>query len=279
MLTKHTLKSGSLRVELAHWIFEMRPIPRTARIRKFATTKLGQRHESMPPGFTPFVILTTQRSGSSLLDERLSACWTDVRSDGEIFNPRHRGNRTFEETLDRTYLVDTGHRIVGCKVIRSQVTDSELESLLRLPGIHVVVLRRGNILRQFVSLKIAEKDEIWKQPAHTSRSDVRGRAVEIGIDEVLLYAEHQNQTYGEFEELTSGMPVNHMSYEALTADLDAELVRLGEFLGTGHPNKSLPLKFLHQNPEPLRELISNFETLKSDLESSGHTRLLDMLDT
>ena len=268
-----------VRVGLAHKIAEMKPIPRTARVRKFATRKLGVRNDTVPSGVTAFCVLTTERSGSSLLDERLSACWSEIRSDGEIFNPRHRGNRTFEETLARTYLVDTGHRIVGCKVIRSQVTDSELESLLRLPGIRVVVLRRENVLRQFVSLKIAEKDEIWKQPAHTSRSDVRSRAVEIGVEELLAYEEQQHQTYAQFEELIAGMPVHHMAYEELTTDFDAELVKLGEFLGAGLPNKSLTLKFLHQNPEPLRELISNYEVLRSDLMSAGHERFLWMSDT
>lgn len=266
------------RVGLAHKIAEMKPIPRTARVRRFAARKLGVRNDTVPFGVTAFCILTTQRSGSSLLDERLSACWSEIRSDGEIFNPRHRGNRTFEETLARTYLVDTGHRIVGCKVIRSQVTDSELGSLLRLPGIRVVVLRRENVLRQFVSLKIAEKDEIWKQPAHTSRSDVRSRAVEIEVEELLAYEEQQNRTYEQFERLIAGMPVLHVRYETLTADLDSELANVGEFLGAASPDKSRPLKFLHQNPESGRELISNYGALKLNLESSGLERFRWMLD-
>jgi LPS sulfotransferase NodH len=265
-----------VRVELAHRIAEMKPIPKTARVRKFATRKLGIRHPSVPLGVTAFCILTTERSGSSLLDERLSACWTQIRSDGEIFNPQHRDNRTFEETLARTYHVDTGHRIVGSKVIRNQVTESELKSLLRVPGLRVVVLRRGNVLRQFVSLKIAEKDKVWKQPAYTSRPDVRSRAVEVGVDELLVYEEQQNRTYRQFEELAAGMPVQHVCYEGLAADLDSELAKVGEFLGAGLPDKSLPLKFLHQNPEPLRELISNYEKLKSDLVSAGHERFLWM---
>jgi len=268
-----------LRVNIAHKISEMKPIPKTARVRKFAARRLGIRYDSVPPEVTAFCVLTTQRSGSSLLDERLSACWTEIRSDGEIFNSQHRDNRTFEETLARTYYTDTGHRFVGSKVIRDQVTESELKSLLLVPGLRVVVLRRGNVLRQFVSLKIAEKDKVWKQPAHTSRSEVRNRAVEIKLEELLAYEEQQNRTYKEFEELISGMPVHHMAYEELTTDLDAELVKLGEFLGTGFPNKSLPLKFLQQNPEPLRELISNYEVLRSDLMSAGHEQFLWMSDT
>jgi LPS sulfotransferase NodH len=268
----------SIRVEFAHRISEMKPIPKTARLRKFATRKLGIRHDSVPSGVTAFCILTTQRSGSSLLDERLSARWTEIRSDGEIFNAQHRGNRTFEETLARTYHVDTGHRIIGSKVIRYQVTDSEMRSLLVIPGLRVVVLRRDNVLRQFVSLKIAEKNKVWKQPTYTSRPDVRSRAVEVEIDELLAYEEQQNRTYEEFEALIAGMPVQHVCYERLAADLDSELEKVGEFLGAGLPNKSLPLKFLHQNPEPLRELISNFEKLNSDLISAGHERLLRMAE-
>jgi hypothetical protein len=127
-----------------------------------------------------------------------------------------------------------------------------------------------------VSLKIAEKDKVWKQPAYTSRSDVRSRAVEITVDELLAYEEQQNRTYEEFEELIAGMPVRHVYYEELAADLDSEVAKVGEFLGAGLRDKSLPLKFLHQNPEPLRELIGNYEKLTSELVSAGHERFLWM---
>lgn len=266
----------SMRVRLAHSISEMKPVPKTARVRKFATGKLGVRHDSVPSGVTAFCILTTERSGSSLLDERLAARWTRIRSDGEIFNPQHRGDRSFDEVFARTYHTDTGHRIIGSKVIRNQVSEQELTSILLVPDLRVVLLRRRNVLRQFVSLKIALKDRVWKQPVHSSRPDVRNRAVAIDVDELLSYEAEQNRTYEEYEGLIGGMSVHRVRYEDVAADLETELFKVGEFLGAGPPDKSLPLKFLHQNPEPLRELVSNYEKLRSDLVSAGLDRLVRM---
>ncbi|MFM8857194.1 MAG: hypothetical protein ACKOI2_08340 [Actinomycetota bacterium] len=267
-----------IRMKLAHGISEMRPVPKTERIRHLLVHWLSIKHESVPPGVTQFVVITTERSGSSLLMDLLSSRWTSIRSNGEISNPHVRKGRSVEELLETTYFSDSGHRCIGSKIIRRQVSDDELKAVLSIPGIRVVVLHRANIVRQFVSLKIARKDKIWRQPVGYPRSDVMARAVEITGDELLAYDNRQKLAYETLEGLLAGMPFLKTSYETLMDNMDLEIRRIGEFLGVGRPDHATSPRLRHQYPESLTELISNFDQLQSELLANGRSDLVSQLD-
>ena len=136
-----------IRMKLAHGISDMRPVPKTLRIRQMLVHWLSVEHDSVPPGVIPFVVVATERSGSSLLMDLLSSRWATIRSDGEIFNSHVRRGRAVGEILESTYFVDSGHRCVGSKVIRRQVSDDESNAVFAIPGFRVIVLRRGNVVR------------------------------------------------------------------------------------------------------------------------------------
>lgn len=266
------------RMKLAHVISEVRPVPKTERIRHRLVHWLSVKYESVPPGVTPFVVVATARSGSSLLMDLMSSRWAAVRSDGEISNPRVRKGKSVEELLEATYFSDSGHRCIGSKILRQQVSDDELKTVLAIPGLRVVVLRRGNVLRQIVSHNIARKDNIWRQPARYPRSDVTTRAVVITVDELLAYESLQNQAYESLEGLLEGAPYLKTTYEQLIEDMDFEIERIGEFLGVGKPDRAAAPRLRHQNPEPLSQLIHNFDQLRSDLLALGRADLVSQLD-
>jgi LPS sulfotransferase NodH len=266
-------------MKLAHGISEMRPVPKTERIRHLLVKWLSIKHDSAPPGVIPFVVVATQRSGSSLLMDLLASRWASIRGDGEIFNPHVRRGRSVGEILGATYFSDSGHRCVGSKIIRRQVSDDELKTVLAIPGLRVIVLQRENVVRQFVSLKIARKDNIWRQPARYPRSDVMVRAVVISVDELLAYESRQRQAYESLEGLLSSTPCLHTTYEELMENRDLEIERIGDFLGVGKPDRSTSPRLRHQNPEPLFELIGNFDQLRSELSDLGREDLASQLGT
>jgi LPS sulfotransferase NodH len=216
-----------IRMKLAHGISEMRPVPKTMRIRHQLVHWISVKHDSVPPGVEPFVVVATERSGSSLLMDLLSSRWATIRSDGEIFNT------------------------------------------------HV---RRGNVVRQFVSLQIARKDKIWRQPSRYPRSGVMVRAVEVRVDELLAYENHQKLAYETLEGFLAGLDFLKTTYETLMEDMDLEIRRVGEFLGVGKPDFSTSPRLRHQNPEPLSQLISNFDQLRRDLAELGRADLARQVD-
>lgn len=267
-----------IRMKLAHGISEMRPVPKTMRIRHQLVHWISVKHDSVPPGVEPFVVIATERSGSSLLMDLLSSRWATIRSDGEIFNTHVRRGRAVGEILESTYFVDSGHLCVGSKVLRRQVSDDELKAVFAIPGMRVVLLRRGNVVRQFVSLQIARKDKIWRQPARYPRSGVMVRAVEVRVDELLAYENHQKLAYETLEGLLAGLDFLKTTYETLMEDMDLEIRRVGEFLGVGKPDHSTSPRLRHQNPEPLSQLISNFAQLRRDLAELGRADLVRQVD-
>ena len=240
---------------------------------------LSVEHDSVPPGVIPFVVVATERSGSSLLMDLLSTSWTAIRSDGEIANSHVRRGRTVDQLLAATYFSDTGHRCIGSKIIRRQVTDDELKTVLAVPGIRVIVLQRGNIVRQYVSLRIARKDKIWRQPVGYPRSDVMVRAVEITSDQLLAYEGRQKQVYESLRGFLAGMSFLNTTYEELMESRDLTIERVGEFLGVGKPDHFTSPRLRHQNPEPLSQLISNFDRLRSDPSDLGRADLVELLDS
>jgi hypothetical protein len=130
-----------------------------------------------------------------------------------------------------------------------------------------------------VSLKIARKDNIWRQPARYPRSDVMVRAVVISVDELLAYESRQRQAYESLEGLLSSTPCLHTTYEELMENRDLEIERIGDFLGVGKPDRSTSPRLRHQNPEPLFELIGNFDQLRSELSDLGREDLASQLGT
>ncbi len=142
-----------------------------------------------------------------------------------------------------------------------------------------MIIRRKNVVRQFVSLQIAKRNKIWQLPAHSERSDVSSRAVQVETEELLDFEIFQSRTYERFASLVSGMPVFEISYESMVLDLEEVIREVGEFLGAGSPDKTVPSRLRRQNPEPLQELILNFAELRTSLSVGGHPDLVERLDS
>ena len=259
--------------------FAVRLWPGFERARKRLNATLGITFDTVPEGVTAFAVLATARSGSTLLVERLASGRPDLRTDGEIFHPLLRGSSSVEDLIRRTYFTHTGHLLVGCKVLANQVSDEELELLLAVEGLKVVVLERKNVARQFVSHRIAQRDQKWAQAAGASRTTVAERKITVSSSDLLAYRNQQSSWYDRYRRMTTGLPTLDVSYEGLIEDLDKEIGRIAEFLGAGEVLRSTEPSIRRQNPEPLRELVANFDSLRDELIALGESLLVEDLNS
>ena len=229
---------------------------------------------------TRFVILTEDRSGSNLLVSELNRRWPEIRSRGEEFGRSGRdGGDSFEDLAHRTFIEDTGERIVGCKIFPVHVTDEELAALLGLDGMRVIVLRRHNQLRRYLSGMIARSTGTW----HRSRigndaGELRIEQRTITIDRARLLSSiiRSQREFERLERLVEGLPRLDLSYEDLSTDLDGELRRVAGFLGAGEPAHQAPPQLLRQNPDPLDVLIENFDQISEFLHDVGLAEFLTL---
>ena len=222
---------------------------------------------------TRFVVLADGRSGSTLLVDELDRRWNGIRAEGEIFLPLNRTRFAhFEDVITNTYMVDTGHPIVGCKVLRDQVSRDQLDALLQLDGMRVIILRRRNELRRQVSFQIATRTAVWSDAGRQnpeSTDPVRDRSISLDGRSFYRVLQATNQWFRTCEHASEGLPRINVWYEDLSADLDGELRRLGRFLGAGEPDREDPPRLRKQNPEPLRMLLTNFDEISDFLHDVG----------
>ena len=222
---------------------------------------------------TRFILLSEQRSGSTLLREELDRRWTEIRTRGELFNPSHRDpSASFEDIAGSAFDDDSGAKIVGFKLFGTHVTQQQLAALLEVEGIRVIILRRRSQLRRYVSHKIAIKTGRWHEDQSVGPIEtipVEQRTITVDIENLRTQLRNSHDNFREFERLTAGVPRIDVWYEDLSADLNGELRRIATFLGAGEPAHESPPRLTRQNPEPLRALITNFEEVSRFLNNAG----------
>jgi len=236
---------------------------------------LPVRRRPGPDITTRFVVLTTGRSGSTLLVKELDRRWNGVRCSGEAFKLGRFDGATVEEIIERVYFPARGPSIVGCKIFLHHVGPIALARILALPGMRVVILRRQNGLRQYVSERIASRDGVWSLGAGADRRAIAERTMAVNPWRFITWLRATDRVFACYDELTAGLPVLRISYEELAADLDGTVRRVGAFLGAGEPDTGGPPVLQRQNPEPLSVLVPNYREVSEFLRRRGLGHLLD----
>jgi LPS sulfotransferase NodH len=149
-----------------------------------------------------------------------------------------------------------------------------IDAVLADPGVRVIVLRRLNRLKTFVSELRAEKTSRWEvyDPADIAacpRVPVDLRALEAYV------AENEAFYAGIDAALArSGSPVLRVTYERLFEP--AEQQRILAFLGLAPDGAQLNARSVKQNSCDLRELVENYDALARSV--AGTALALELAD-
>jgi Sulfotransferase family len=201
-------------------------------------------------------------------------------------------NRIFSEHPDHV-------RAVGFKLLYGQALHNPglMESLLADRDLRVVHLNRRNLLRLLVSRKIALTTGVFVErkravidrarlrnigrhplqalgrlPRVASRFakkrqvEIAGKAVPISAQELEQFALEHAIRFETNAEAFRNHAVLDLDYEDILTDRDAVFARAQEFLGV----EPVPLdpSLRRQNPEPLRDLVANYDDLKREMAGS-----------
>jgi len=227
---------------------------------------------------TRFILLGEGRSGTSLLREELNRRWTEIHARGEIFSPEIRDlSASFQEIAGEAFADDAGATIVGFKLFSTQATEQQISTMLQLDGMRVIILRRRNPLRRYVSDQIARQTGRWREHRSSTPLEaipIAARRITIDLQDLETSLQISEDRFREFDRLTFGVPKVGIWYEDLTADLNGELRRIATFLGAGEPAHEPPPSLVRQNPESLRDLIVNYDEVSRFLRRSGRSQYL-----
>lgn len=243
--------------------------------------------ERLPAAPRRFVILAARRSGSNLLCSLLGS-HPQVRCHHELFNPNgiftvldEREETTTADALaargrdplgflDRIWGDTRGARAIGFKMTPEQAPDV-LAHVLVDAGIAKIVLRRQNPLRRLVSERIADATGRWE--AYDGAAPLARTRVHVEADELAEHAARVDAFHAGIDAalLRSGQAALSLHYECLF-DAD-EQARLLAFLGL--PPHPLRTRSVHQNPEPLDQLIDNAPALRRALAGTPLAHVFD----
>lgn len=226
-----------------------------------------------------FIILTDQRSGSNHLGDLLDShrC---VRVAGEIFNPSHQHisrnhplpqhyrnlrtrdpiaylNTFFSQPLDPS-ITHLGFRIFHDHA-RSRRERSIWTVLRRKKELQVIHLKRRNLLRNLLSLKLAERSNQWERLEGTP--PVLYEPLRIQYEEAINHFRARERNFSHASRFFQRHRKIEIFYEDLVKQKELELNRILHFLGL--PPQRLTSSTRKQNQQCIQELIENHAELKA----------------
>jgi LPS sulfotransferase NodH len=219
-----------------------------------------------------FVIVGNARTGSNYLLDGLKSS-PAIRMYHEIFASHNRQvGKDFEKILSTLYQYESkSTKLVGFKVFYNHLTDEEWKKLVALRDLKVIHLTRWNRLRTVISLEIAFKTGQWTKAGNIGES----REKRVMLEPLKLMKRLEQIEEGEeaIRVRFCDRQMLEITYEELVRSPDEVFGSIGAYLGVDgiDPGK---IRLKKQNPEPLSELIMNYDEIESVLKNTRFTEYL-----
>lgn len=197
----------------------------------------------------------------------------------EIFLPKHfqqtyipEGKSNVPEILD-SLSCSPDKKIFGFLVLYNELfhspyTNGVIDELLHRE-FRVIHLIRDNLLRRFLSHRVASGTHVWGTDGHNpSMLKIKLSAWDLFVD-IKRTLDQAERTRVLFRHL----PFLELSYENLCADFSGSFDRVCKFLGASSQNLT-PRTFKQEN-RSLREAIVNYDRLKLVFAMSKYRRFFD----
>jgi LPS sulfotransferase NodH len=232
---------------------------------------LGLRHRD----YKKFMVLSRARAGSSMLESMLKS-HPNIRSFGEVF--RARGGIDHRQRISRLYRAYPRKcRAIGFKIHYQQPADDPSgevwKRLLEVEGLHVVHLRRRNVLRSIVSGKIAQTHRAFNIKDARERPRIERRRVQLTQAEVLKGIRVTRASEARFDRLFEGCRRIDVWYEDLVREPDREFNVLLAFLDL--PLRAPKTRYVKMNPERLSELVVDYDELRNAFAATEWREFFD----
>ena len=233
-------------------------------VRTFGSSLSPFRHND----FRRFIVLTRSRTGSNLLISFLNS-HPQIYAESEIFSWLH--GRDHREVLERVFAKQPLFiKAKGFKIFyyHPQDDDSGLvwQYLTAMPDLHIIHLKRTNILRTLVSRKIAAMADVWTARSSSEVKAQKKRPVHFSVEELREGFEQTRAWEIQSDAIFRDHPLLQVTYEELTAQPESAFRRVAAFLGV--PYKPPRAALRKQNPESLRKLIANYDVLKAEFQDT-----------
>lgn len=212
-----------------------------------------------------FIVLSRSRTGSNLLISLLNS-HPHIHTEGEIF--RNLNGKNYKKVLAKAF----GKRPYQIKAKGFKIfyyhpqDDSSCEiwdELQSLEDLHIIHLKRRNILRTLLSRKIAGIQDVWSVNSNQRQHKLNKKNVSVSftVDELNKGFKQTKEWEKAGDKIFRDHPLLPIDYEELVNDRKNTLRKVVGFLGVEYIQLKTGLK--KQNTKGLRETITNYDELKS----------------
>jgi LPS sulfotransferase NodH len=160
---------------------------------------------------------------------------------------------------------------IGFRLFYDHLSDRRNRQVLEYFRSHqtkVIHLRRDNLLRQYLSLSVAQTAEVW-----VSEQKVATTSVHLDPRKCRRYLKRTAKARDVFSGKMRHLDVMDLTYEELSEDHERTVGAVLDFIGVERAPLSSNLKKL--NNAPLDEAIQNYESLKLSLKDTPWIRYFD----
>ena len=239
-----------------------------------------------------FIILTTQRSGSTLLWKYLNG-HPNVFACGEMFLPEHGGTNAYAAFrksstkrrlshyiynqqnvtayLDQFFSTDQVFESCGFKLMYDQ-NSRNIKNWLIKHNVSIIHLIRENILKKIVSGETAKARGV----AHLKPNEtVENVKIDLDVNRLIHRIITVTKEIRLNSEKFSMLPYAEVRYEDFVNDPPGTAKGIFDFLGvTNVSNLEMPLKKI--NPAAVELSIGNYSEVRLKLLGTPHAKYLDL---
>jgi LPS sulfotransferase NodH len=216
------------------------------------------------PNTKQFIVLASPRTGSTLLISFLDS-HPSIAAGYEILHSL-RG-RCYKEIVQKGFSIAEDNAEVkarGFKFFYNHPLDLEsnevLHHLASNPSLHVIHLKRRNLLRILVSTQIALQQGGWNSVELGAQKISEKKSVILDFENLKSGFEQIYQWESEGDRIFENHPMISIDYEELAEQPARTFARVCRFLGVPYHKPRSPL--VKQNPERLNELVENYAELR-----------------
>ena len=221
---------------------------------------------SKSKNYTPFVILSEPRSGSTMLHTYLNS-HPQIKSYGEVLRENVEANSITSEMFP--YIESLAFKphtpalkAVGLKLFYEYYEDprysKSFNHVVKRKDIKILYLIRRDILKVYVSLKIAQKTNVWSSVKSASQ-EARPK-ITIDRNDYIQFREEHLRHRRLFITLLKDHPLLEVAYEDLVENPQPILKSIQQFLDV--KPKTLFTLLKQQNPGSVASLITNYDEVK-----------------
>ncbi len=220
-----------------------------------------------------FVVVGHARTGSNYLFNGLSTSRA-INMHHEIFAEHNREKgKDFDKIISLLYRKQAkGVKQVGFKLFYYHLTEDEWAKFASRDEFKMIHIIRRNRLRILVSLEIAFKTHQWA--IENNNGQPKNKQIVLDPSTLIERIEKIGEYENAFRKNHKNREVIEIFYEDLASNPDREFGRIGEFLSITDINQGA-ITHKRQNPEPLSNLIVNFDEISRVLNSACSSEYLN----